>query len=131
MLYPTRQSGAPAPNTAAGFLLIPISTGTLSGPDWRHNMTIKANTRQSKVARMTLLALLIAILVVLGYVNIPMPAGLSITFNMIPVAIAAIAMGLGAAPSSAAPSDSSASCSASASSAPAPWARPWWATARC
>ncbi len=56
-------------------------------------MTINANTRQSKVARMTLLALLIAILVVLGYVNIPMPAGLSITFNMIPVAIAAIAMG--------------------------------------
>lgn len=40
-----------------------------------------------------LLALLVAILIVLGYVNIPMPAGLSITFNMIPVAIAAIAMG--------------------------------------
>ena len=39
------------------------------------------------------LALLIAILIVLGYVNIPQPAGLSITFNMIPVAIAAIAMG--------------------------------------
>ncbi len=58
-------------------------------------MTIKAQTRQSKVAKMTLLALLIAILVVLGYVNIPMPAGLSITFNMIPVAIAAIAMGFG------------------------------------
>ena len=40
-----------------------------------------------------LLALLISILIVLGYVNIPQPAGLSITFNMIPVAIAAIAMG--------------------------------------
>ena len=40
------------------------------------------------------LALLIAILVVLGMVNIPQPAGLSITFNMIPVAIAAIAMGV-------------------------------------
>ena len=40
-----------------------------------------------------LLALLIAVLIVLGYVNIPQPAGLSITFNMIPVAIAAIAMG--------------------------------------
>ena len=39
------------------------------------------------------LALLIAILVVLGMVNIPQPAGLSITFNMIPVAIAAIAIG--------------------------------------
>lgn len=50
------------------------------------------NTR-SKVAKMTLLAMLAAVLVVLGYVNIPMPAGLSITFNMIPVAIAAIAMG--------------------------------------
>ena len=39
------------------------------------------------------IALLTAILIVLGYVNIPQPAGLSITFNMIPVAIAAIAMG--------------------------------------
>ena len=52
------------------------------------------NTRRSKVARMTLLAMLVAILIVLAYVNIPMPMGLSITFNMIPVAIAAIAMGL-------------------------------------
>lgn len=40
-----------------------------------------------------LLALLIAILIVLGYLNIPMPGGLSITFNMIPLAIAAIAVG--------------------------------------
>ena len=40
-----------------------------------------------------LLAMLVAVLIVLGYVNIPMPAGLSITFNMIPVAIAAIALG--------------------------------------
>ena len=40
-----------------------------------------------------LLALLVAILIVLGYVNIPQPAGLSITFNMIPVAIAAIVVG--------------------------------------
>ena len=46
------------------------------------------------VARMTLLAMLVAILIVLAYVNVPMPMGLSITFNMIPVAIAAIAMGL-------------------------------------
>ena len=51
-------------------------------------------TRRTKVARMTLLAMLVAILIVLAYVNIPMPMGLSITFNMIPVAIAAIAMGL-------------------------------------
>ena len=41
-----------------------------------------------------LLALLVAVLIVLGMVNIPQPAGLSITFNMIPVAIAAIALGL-------------------------------------
>lgn len=40
-----------------------------------------------------LLGLLVAILIVLGYVNIPQPAGLSITFNMIPVAIAAMAIG--------------------------------------
>ena len=39
-----------------------------------------------------LLALLLAVLIVLGMVNIPQPAGLSITFNMIPVAIAAIAL---------------------------------------
>ena len=50
--------------------------------------------RSGKVARMSLLAMLVAILVVLAFVNIPMPAGLSITFNMIPVAIAAMAMGL-------------------------------------
>ena len=49
---------------------------------------------KTKVARMTLLAMLAAILIVLGFVNIPQPFGLSITFNMIPVAIAAIAMGL-------------------------------------
>ncbi len=41
-----------------------------------------------------LLALLVAVLIVLGMVNIPQPAGLSITFNMIPVAIAAIALGV-------------------------------------
>ena len=52
------------------------------------------NVRRTKVSRMTLLALLVAVLIVLAYVNIPMPFGLSITFNMIPVAIAAIAMGL-------------------------------------
>lgn len=40
-----------------------------------------------------LLALLVAIQIVLGYVNIPMPGGLHIVFNMIPMAIAAIALG--------------------------------------
>ena len=52
------------------------------------------NNKRNKIARMTLLAMLVAILIVLAYVNIPMPMGLSITFNMIPVAIAAIAMGI-------------------------------------
>ena len=51
-------------------------------------------TRRTKLARMTLLAMLVAVLIVLAYVNIPMPMVLSITFNMIPVAIAAMAMGL-------------------------------------
>ena len=51
-------------------------------------------TRRTKIARMTLLAMLVAVLIVLAFVNIPMPMGLSITFNMIPVAIAAMAMGL-------------------------------------
>ena len=40
-------------------------------------------TRRTKIARMTLLAMLAAVLVVLAFVNIPMPMGLSITFNMI------------------------------------------------
>ena len=47
-----------------------------------------------KTKRLTLYAILTALLIVLGLVNIPMPVGLSITFNMIPVAIAAIAMGV-------------------------------------
>jgi uncharacterized membrane protein len=41
----------------------------------------------------TILAMLVALEIILGLWNIPMPAGLSITFNMIPVAIAAIAIG--------------------------------------
>ena len=55
-------------------------------------MTVKK--RRKTTVKLTMYALLTALLVVLGYVNIPQPAGLSITFNMIPVAIAAIAMGL-------------------------------------
>ena len=55
---------------------------------------MKRVSRRGKVFQMTLLALLVAVLVVLGLVNIPQPAGLSITFNTIPVAIAAIALGL-------------------------------------
>ena len=51
-------------------------------------------TRRTRIARMTLLAMLVAVLIILAFVNIPMPMGLSITFNMIPVAVAAIAAGL-------------------------------------
>ena len=52
------------------------------------------NNRRTRISQMTLLAMLVAVLIVLAFVNIPMPMGLSITFNMIPVAIASIAMGL-------------------------------------
>ena len=45
------------------------------------------------IRNLTILSVLVAILIVLGCFNIPMPAGLSITFNMIPVAIAAISLG--------------------------------------
>ena len=48
----------------------------------------------TRTKQLTLYAILTAVLIVLGLVNIPMPMGLSITFNMIPVAIAAIAMGI-------------------------------------
>ena len=55
---------------------------------------MNGESRKSMVRKLTLLGLLTALLVVLGMVNIPQPAGLSITFNMIPVAIAAIALGV-------------------------------------
>ena len=55
---------------------------------------MKTGTRRDTTVKLTLFALLTALLIVLGYVNIPQPAGQSITFNMIPVAIAAIAMGV-------------------------------------
>ena len=55
---------------------------------------MKTGNRRDTTVKLTLYALLTALLIVLGYVNIPQPAGLSITFNMIPVAIAAIAMGI-------------------------------------
>ncbi len=51
----------------------------------------RMNTKKV-VTRIVLMGMLTAVLIVLGLVNIPMPTGLSITFNMIPVAIAAIAM---------------------------------------
>ncbi len=56
---------------------------------------MKTGNRRDTTVKLTLFALLTALLIVLGYVNIPQPAGLSITFNMIPVAIAAIAIGVG------------------------------------
>ena len=55
---------------------------------------MKNGNRSTKTARMTLLAMLVADLIVLAFVNIPMPAGLSITFNMIPVAVGAMALGI-------------------------------------
>ena len=45
--------------------------------------------KRLSVRNFVLLALLVAIQIVLGYVNIPMPGGLHIVFNMIPMAIAA------------------------------------------
>ena len=51
-------------------------------------------TSTTQIKHLTRLAMLTALLVVLAMVNIPQPAGLSITFNMIPVAIAAIAMSI-------------------------------------
>lgn len=56
-------------------------------------ITMKTSSRK-RVFQLTLLAMLTALLIVLALVNIPQPAGLSITFNMIPVAIAAIALGI-------------------------------------
>ena len=50
--------------------------------------------RTRRTRNMVMLAMLVAILIVLAYVNIPMPMGLSITFNMIPVAVGAMALGL-------------------------------------
>ena len=55
---------------------------------------MQTEKRRTSNEQMTLLAMLLAVLVVLAYVNIPQPMGLSITFNMIPVAIAAMAMGI-------------------------------------
>ena len=49
--------------------------------------------KRLSVRNFVLLALLVAIQIVLGYVNIPMPGGLHIVFNMIPMAIAAIVLG--------------------------------------
>ena len=52
-------------------------------------MTGQVHSRTLATRKLALMAILTGVMVVLGMVNIPMPAGLSITFNMIPVAIAA------------------------------------------
>ena len=64
------------------------------------NSTITSNRRGARTVafgltmrQFALIAVLIALEIILGLWNIPMPAGLSITFNMIPVAIAAIVIG--------------------------------------
>ncbi len=49
--------------------------------------------KRLSIREFVLLSLMIALLIALAYINIPQPAGLSITFNMIPVAIAAITVG--------------------------------------
>lgn len=64
-----------------------------------HSASNTSRTSSTKVAfgltsrDFVILAMLVALEIILGLWNIPMPAGLSITFNMIPVAIAAIAIG--------------------------------------
>jgi uncharacterized membrane protein len=64
-----------------------------------HSASNTSHTSSTKVAfgltsrDFVILAMLVALEIILGLWNIPMPAGLSITFNMIPVAIAAIAIG--------------------------------------
>ena len=57
-------------------------------------MTKTKPTNKLLLKRLALYAVLTGIMIVLGVVNIPMPTGLRITFNMIPVAIAAVAVGL-------------------------------------
>ena len=54
----------------------------------KRNVNLKSMT-----GKLTLYAVLTAVLIILALVNIPMPAGLSITFSMIPVAVAGIALG--------------------------------------
>ena len=49
--------------------------------------------RNKKIYYLVIHSLLIALLILLGIINIPMPSGLYITFNMVPVAVAAIALG--------------------------------------
>ena len=49
--------------------------------------------RNSSTRTFVILSLLVAVVIVLGYLSIPLAPGLALTFNMIPVAIAAIALG--------------------------------------
>ena len=49
--------------------------------------------KKTSTRAFVLLSLLIAVLIVSGYWNIPTPSGLSIVWSMVPVAIAAIALG--------------------------------------
>lgn len=53
----------------------------------------KQSGKLSLTYQLVLYAILTAIEIVLASVSIPMPSGLSITFNMIPVAVAGIVMG--------------------------------------
>ena len=49
--------------------------------------------KQLTVKELVLVSLMVALIILLGYVTIPMPSGLNITFSLIPMAIAAIALG--------------------------------------
>lgn len=52
-----------------------------------------SRTRQ-KICKITVLGMMIALLFVFANLHIPQPAGLNITFDMIPVAISAMAVGM-------------------------------------
>ena len=54
---------------------------------------MQSSKERLALKRMTLYAVLTAVICILGVVSIPMPTGLNITFNMIPVAVAAVAAG--------------------------------------
>ena len=49
--------------------------------------------KKLSIHNLVLVSLMVALIIVLGYVTIPMPSGLNITFSLIPLAIAAIAVG--------------------------------------
>ena len=49
--------------------------------------------KKDSTRKLVILALLTACVIVLGYISVPLPAGLSLTLNAIPVALAALVLG--------------------------------------